>query len=184
MDIVKMFNKEFQEFAKFPDLDIWPAHLEKEIEEVLSWIYPGINDGVYRCGLCKSQEAYNKAIVNLYGALDRAEEHLSKQRWLCGNQFTIADLRLFMTLYRFDEVYVVYFKCNKKRIDEYPNLYNYCKDIYTIDAVRETMSMDHIKKHYFSSHPWLNTHGIIPVGTGRGFDGPHDRTRFDDATVN
>jgi len=177
-DIVQFFNSAFDEFAKYPDVDLYPEELRPQIEELNSWIYPCINDGVYRCGFSQTQDAYEKAFDELFNALDRAEELLSKQRFLTGARFTMADLRLFMTLIRFDPVYVVYFKTNKKRIDEYHNLFNYMKEIYQMPAVKPTVNLQHIKIHYLSSHPKLNYYGIIPKGKEVDLDAPHDRHRF------
>lgn len=113
-------------------------------------MYPNINDGVYKSGFAKSQSAYDEAVTNLFDALDRAEEILSRSRYLVGNTLTEADIRLFMTLVRFDEVYVVYFKCNVKRIADYPNLRNYCRDIYQLPGMADCISIEHIKTHYYT----------------------------------
>ena len=113
-------------------------------------MYPGINDGVYRCGFAKTQAAYDEAIVALYAALDRAENVLSTSRYLVGSTLTEADIRLFMTLVRFDEVYVVYFKCNVRRIADYPHLRNYLRDIFQLPGMRECVNMEHIKTHYYT----------------------------------
>ena len=151
-EIVRMFTVEFDEWATGTNakLDLYPVELRDQINAVNDWIYPGINDGVYKCGFAKSQAAYDEAIVNLYESLDRVEEVLSKSRYLVGNTFTEADLRLFMTLVRFDEVYVVYFKCNVKRIADYPHMRNYLRDVYQLPGMKESISMEHIKTHYFT----------------------------------
>lgn len=177
-DIVRMLNTEFNEFAKMPGIDLYPEELREQIDGINAWTYPSINNGVYRCGFATSQEAYEQAFDELFEALDRCEEILSGSRFLCGNRFTEADLRLFMTLIRFDEVYVVYFKTNKKMMREYPNLFNYIKDIYQIPGVAKTVSMDHIKRHYFTSHPVLNAYGIIPKGYPMDYRSDHDRERL------
>jgi len=163
-EIIQMFNSSFNKLAKYPELDLYPEHLRSEIDEINSFIYDNFNNGVYKCGFATAQEAYEKAIVGVYNALDKAEEILSKSRYLVGNQFTVADIRFFVTLVRFDEVYVVYFKTNKKRISDYPNLLNYTRDIYQKAGLTETVNMYHIKTHYFTSHPTLNHYAIVPVG--------------------
>lgn len=164
MDIQKMLNGEFNEFAKHPDLDLCPSELEAEVEKLNTWIYPNINNGVYRCGFARSQQAYDEAVVQLSEALHRADDLLSTRRYTAGDRLTVLDIRLFMTLVRFDEVYVVYFKTNSKPIKDFPNLRNYCRDIYQVPGLAECISMTHIKVHYFSSHPLLNAFGIIPRG--------------------
>lgn len=151
-EIVRMLTKEFDEWAtgSLATLDLYPSHLRSEIDAVNDWIYPGINDGVYRCGFAKTQAAYDEAIASLCTSLNRLEELLGRSRFVVGNTFTEADLRLFMTLVRFDEVYVVYFKCNVKRIVDYPNIRNYCRDVYQIPGIASSINMDHIKIHYFA----------------------------------
>jgi putative glutathione S-transferase len=181
-DIVRMLTVEFDEWANGPyaSLDLYPEDLRAEIDEANSWIYPGINDGVYRCGFATTQQAYDVAIDNLVAALDRLEELLGSRRYVCGSKFTEADLRLFQTLVRFDEVYVVYFKCNVRCIREYPNIFDYCKDVYQMHGVAESIKMLDIKTHYFSSHPKLNHYAIIPKGpdTLAELVKPHNRDRF------
>ncbi|KAL5731405.1 glutathionyl-hydroquinone reductase [Ranunculus cassubicifolius] len=177
-EIMRMLNTEFVDIAENASLDLYPAHLQAQIDEVNQFVYDGINNGVYKCGFAQKQGAYDDAIVKLYEALDRAEDILSKQRYLCGNSLTEADIRLFVTLIRFDEVYVVHFKCNKKLIREYPNLFNHTKDIYQIPGVSDTVNMYHIKKHYYASHPHINPYGVIPIGSNIDYSSPHDRDRF------
>jgi len=166
-EIIRMFNTAFNEggMAKNPDLDIYPERLRDSIDAVNEWIYPGINNGVYRCGFAKSQGAYETAFAELFGALDRCESILATNRYIAGDQLTEADIRLFMTLVRFDEVYVVYFKTNGKAIREYPNIMNYCRELYQIPEIQKSINMEHIKTHYFTSHPTLNNYAIIPVGS-------------------
>jgi len=179
-EIILMLNSQFNEFARNPELNLYPEHLQQLIEETNNWIYPHINNGVYRCGFAKTQLAYDEAVNDLYEYLDRAEEILSRQRYICGSELTIADIRFFVTLIRFDEVYVVYFKCNVKKISEYPNIYNYLKELYQIEDIKKTINMYHIKTHYFSSHPNLNFYSIIPKGPNvlTDLETPHDRHRF------
>jgi putative glutathione S-transferase len=179
-DIVLMLNCAFNEIAENPSLDLYPESLKKEIDAVNEWIYSGINNGVYRCGFAKSQEAYEDAVKALFDSLDRVEEILGTQRFIVGNQLTIADVRLFMTLIRFDEVYVVYFKCDKKCIRDYPNIFGYCQDLFSNDFIRSSINMRHIKAHYYTSHPLLNSYSIIPTGP-RFIDSllnqPHNRDK-------
>ncbi|CAI9299136.1 unnamed protein product [Lactuca saligna] len=177
-EIIRMFNTEFNEIAENPSLDLYPSHLQSQINELNGWIYSGINNGVYKCGFAKKQGPYEEAAKQLYEALDKCEEILGKQRYLCGNSVTEADIRLFVTLIRFDEVYAVHFKCNKKLLREYPNLFNYTKDLFQIQGMSSTVNMEHIKKHYYGSHPSINPFGIIPLGPDIDYLLPHDRNRF------
>lgn len=177
-EIIRMFNTEFNDIAENAALDLYPPHLQSQINEVNDWVYDGINNGVYRCGFAKKQEPYDEATAKLYEALDKCEAILSQQRYLCGNTLTEADIRLFVTLIRFDEVYAVHFKCNKKLLREYPNIFNYTKEIFQISGVSSTVNMEHIKKHYYGSHPSINPFGIIPRGPNIDYSAPHDRDRF------
>lgn len=177
-EIIRILNVEFNDLAENRDLDLYPEHLRTQIDEVNGWVYDKINDGVYRCGFAKKQEPYDEAVEKLYEALDKCEEILGKQRYICGGSLTEADIRLFVTIIRFDEVYAVYFKCNKKLLREYPNLFNYMKDIYQIPGMSTTVNMDHIKKHYYGSHPSLNPYGIVPRGPNIDYTTPHDREKF------
>jgi len=163
--IVEFLNRAFNKLPGVnASLDLSPPHLKEKQEEVNSWIYHDINNGVYKCGFAKSQEAYQEAFFALYDSLDKLEDHLSKNRYLCGNKLSMADIRLFVTLIRFDEVYVVYFKCNGKLIREYPNILGYTREIYQIPGVKESVSFTHIKNHYYTSHPTHNLYGVIPIG--------------------
>lgn len=177
-DIVRFLNTEFNSLAKNPGFDIYPEALRGPIDAANEWIYPSVNNGVYRCGFATKQEPYEEAFKELFASLDRCEDILSKQRYIAGNQFSEADLRLFVTLIRFDEVYVVHFKCNKRFIREYPNLFNYTKDVYQFPGMAPTVNMYHIKKHYYGSHPSINPFGIIPLGLPIDYSSPHDRDRF------
>lgn len=177
-EIIRMLNTEFNEVAENVDLNLYPSHLKSRIDEANEWVYDRISIGVYKCGFAKKQEPYDEAVIQLYEALDRCEEILNKQRFICGNHLTEADIRLFVTLIRFDEVYVVHFKCNKKLIREYPNLFNYSKDIYQFPGISSTVNMEHIKKSYYGSHPTLDPYGVIPVGSNTDYSAPHDRERF------
>ncbi|KAI3956753.1 hypothetical protein MKW92_027019 [Papaver armeniacum] len=177
-EIIRMFNAEFNEIAENAALDLYPVHLQPQIDKVNEWVYDDINNGVYKCGFAKKQEPYEEAANKLYQALDKCEDILSKNRYICGESLTEADIRLFVTLIRFDEVYAVHFKCNKKLLREYPNLFNYTKDIFQIPGMSSTVNMKHIKKHYYGSHPSINPFGIIPLGPDTDYSSPHDREKF------
>ena len=174
-DIIQMLNNQFNEFAKNPTLDLSPDGLQDKMKEVDSWIYPTINNGVYRCGFAISQQAYDMAVSELTESFDRLEDILSTQRYICGDQMTLSDIRLFSTLLRFDEVYVVYFKTNTRFVLHTPALLNYCREMY--QQVAPTVNMDQIKDHYFTSHPHLNKFSIIPKGPDfvKMLEQPHDR---------
>lgn len=175
VEIIRMFNSSFNDFARNPKLDLYPKELASKIDEVNEWIYHSINNGVYKCGFATSQSAYEEAFKGLFQGLDRCEDILSKQRYIAGDVFTEADIRLFVTLIRFDEVYVVYFKTNKKLIHEYPHLSNYVKEIYQMPKVKATVNMKHIKTHYYCSHPRLNYYAIVPVGGDPWQEESHNR---------
>ncbi|CAG9461349.1 unnamed protein product [Pedinophyceae sp. YPF-701] len=180
-EIIVMLNSAFDAsgIAKHAALDLNPEALRPAMAAVDDWIYNSINNGVYRCGFATTQEAYERAVNELFGALDRCEELLSKQRYLTGDTLTLSDVRLFMTLIRFDPVYVVHFKCNKKFIHQFPNLFNYTKELYQIPGIRKSVNLDHIKKHYFGSHATINPLHIVPVGPDmKMYDEQHDRARL------
>jgi putative glutathione S-transferase len=181
-EIIRMFNKEFKGLAtKNKDYDLYPDELVEDIEKANSWVYPQINNGVYRAGFAQKQEPYDSAVNEVFSGLDKAEEVLSKQRYIGGKVFTEADVRLFVTLIRFDEVYVQHFKCLKKRIADYPNLSNYVLDIYQMEGVASSVNMLHIRHHYYRSHPTINKFAIVPIAVGEDLNRPHDRARFDKA---
>lgn len=163
-EILRMFNKEFNDFAKNPGLDLYPKELRSKIDAVNSWVYPALNNGVYRCGLAATQAAYETAIDTLTDAFDRVDSILQENDFLVGNTFTEADLRLFVTLLRFDEVYSIYFKTNTRSVAHTPAILNYCRRIYAMPEVAETCNFEQIKTHYFCSHPSLNRLSIIPRG--------------------
>jgi len=176
-DIIRMFNSAFDEVGATAG-DYYPAPLRDEIDEVNSWVYDQVNNGVYKAGFATSQEAYDEAVTTLFDALDRLEQRLSRQRYLVGEQVTEADWRLFTTLVRFDPVYVTHFKCDRRRISDYPNLMNYVRDLYQTPGVAGTVNLAHIRNHYFRSHPTINKYGILPIGPEVTLDQPHDRGRF------
>eukprot|EP00049_Salpingoeca_infusionum_P007903 m.127732 g.127732 ORF g.127732 m.127732 type:complete len:405 (+) comp13855_c0_seq2:448-1662(+) len=164
-ELIRIFNTAFNHLPGVnADLDLYPPALQADIDAINDIVYPAVNNGVYRCGFARTQEAYEVAFDLLFQTLDDLEVRLSKSRYLVGNMLTEADIRLFMTLVRFDEVYVVYFKTNKKAIREYPNLWGYCQELYQMPAIRGSINMPHIKTHYFSSHPALNAYAIVPKG--------------------
>lgn len=177
-EILRMLNGEFQDFAAHPEVDLYPEPLRARIDALNDWIYPQINNGVYRCGFARTQQAYSQAFRELFEALDRAEAILAGSRYLAGAKLTEADVRLFTTLVRFDAVYFTHFKCNLRRIVDYPNLWAYTRDIHQVPGVAETLNMEHIKRHYYESHRQINPFGIVPDGPALDFETPHDRARF------
>ena len=163
-EIIRMLNAEFNTLARHPQLDLYPTGLREAIDEANAWIYPSINNGVYRCGFARSQAAYDRAVGELFGALDRVEEVLSNSEYLCGDRLTEADVRLFTTLIRFDSVYHTHFKCNRKLIAQYPAMHRYLARIYNVPGVAATVNLDHIRFHYYHSHRHINPTGIVPAG--------------------
>ncbi len=163
-EIIRLFNSEFNRFAKNPDLDLYPGELAAQIDELNAWIYRDINNGVYRCGFAQTQRAYDRAFTRLFAALDRVETILGTGRYLTGQRLSEADIRLFTTLVRFDAVYYTHFKTNLKRVVDYPSIWRFVCDIYALEGVAETLDMDHIKKHYYQSHTHINPFGIVPAG--------------------
>ena len=172
-----MFNSAFDDVGALPG-NFLPAELLVEIDDLNKLIYPTINNGVYRAGFATTQDAYNEAVVEIFDTLDQLEERLSNNRYLTGNTITEADWRLFTTLVRFDCVYVGHFKCNLRRIVDYPNIWGYLRDIYQVPGIAETVSMDHIKAHYYSSHETINPSLITPKGPIINFNAPHDRQKL------
>ncbi|OYR22111.1 glutathione S-transferase family protein [Brucella thiophenivorans] len=176
-EIIRMLNSAFDKFGN-ASLDFYPQDLRSEIDAMNDFVYPNINNGVYRAGFATTQDAYEEAFEQLFNALDKLEDTLSKQHYLTGSRLTEADWRLFTTLVRFDQVYVGHFKCNLRRIADYPNLWNYTRDLYQVPGVAKTVNMEHIKGHYYRSHKTINPTGIVPVGPEIDFLAPHDRDRF------
>jgi putative glutathione S-transferase len=174
-EIIRQMNSEFQAFARHPEVDLYPEPLRGAIDDVNEWVYHGINNGVYQCGFARSQQAYDRAAVRLFDSLDRAEGILSRSRYLTGSALTEADVRLFTTLLRFDLVYHTHFKCNLRRLVDYPNLWGFTRDVYGLSGVAETVNVEHIKKHYYCSHESINPFHIIPIGPELDFRAPHDR---------
>jgi glutathionyl-hydroquinone reductase len=176
-EIIRMLNSGFEAFTDVR-ADFCPPELKDEMDRVNDFVYENINNGVYRAGFARSQDAYEEAFLSLFAALDEIEERLSRQRYLVGRGLTEADWRLFTTLVRFDAVYYSHFKCNLRRIIDYPNISNYLRELYQIPGIADTVNMDHIKRHYYGSHRHLNPSGIVPLGPALDFSAPHDRTRF------
>ena len=179
-DIIRMLNQEFNAFARHPNVNLAPSHLENAMKQVDDWIYPTINNGVYRCGFATSQQAYDQAITELTESFDRIETILTHQRYIAGNTLTLSDIRLFVTLLRFDEVYVVYFKTNTRRVSDSPAMLHYCRELYQLPGIQETINMEQIKAHYYCSHPILNAYSIIPRGNDfiKLLEEPHNRNDF------
>lgn len=162
-EIIRMFNAEFGDLADMSH-DYYPEDLRAEIDAVNERVYRDVNNGVYRCGFATSQEAYAEAFAQLFAALDDLEVRLSRQPYLVGERVTEADWRLFTTLVRFDAVYVGHFKCNRNRIADLPNLQRYLVELYNVPGVADTVSFEHIKRHYYQSHKTINPTGVVPVG--------------------
>ncbi|TBR57905.1 glutathione-dependent reductase [Westiellopsis prolifica IICB1] len=173
-EIMRMFDVEFASLT-MQKIDLYPHDLQQQIDQTIDAIYLPINAGVYRAGFATSQTAYQDAVTELFENLDRWEVILSKQRYLCGKQLTEADICMFTTLYRFDSVYYGHFKCNLRRILDYPNLWNYLKDLYQRPEFKATCNLDHIKRGYYMSMIDINPNRIVPKGPIINFDEPHDR---------
>jgi len=176
-EIIRMLNSEFNEFTSIKT-DFYPRALRQKIEDINQPIYNNINNGVYRCGFATTQKSYEKAFDRLFKELEHVEKVLSTQRYLVGHEITEADWRLFTTLIRFDAVYVGHFKCNLKRINDYPNLSNYLRELYQVEGVADTIKMDYIKRHYYFSHTRVNPTQIVPKGPELNFNIAHDRNKF------
>ena len=173
-EIIRMFNSAFNDLTGNND-DYYPDALRSEIDEVNARIYDEVNNGVYKSGFATTQDAYDKAVGPLFDALDWLEERLSGQRYLVGDRLTEADWRLFTTLVRFDSVYHLHFKCNRRRITDYPALWAYTRELYQHPGVAETVNLDHIVRHYHYSHDTINPNRIIPINPVLDFMAPHGR---------
>ena len=176
-EIIRMLNGAFGRFTNVRT-DYYPPPLRAEIDRLNALVYENVNNGVYRTGFATTQDAYEEAFRAVFAALDEIEAQLARQRFLAGGELTEADWRLFPTLVRFDAVYYSHFKCNLRRIVDYPNLSNYLRDLYQQPGVAATVNMDHIKRHYYGSQRHVNPSGIVPVGPALDFMAPHDRGRF------
>ena len=176
-EIIRMFNSAFDKFGD-ATLDFYPADLRGEIDRVNPVVYDTVNNGVYKCGFATSQQAYEEAFDALFKTLDELEARLARHRYLAGTRVSEADWRLFTTLVRFDAVYYGHFKCNQRRIVDYPNLWNYTRDLYQVPGVAETVNLFHIKHHYYGSHVTINPTRIVPKGPAIDFATPHNRAQL------
>jgi glutathionyl-hydroquinone reductase len=176
-DILRMFETEFDAFATLPG-DYFPAAHREEIDRLNVWIFETVNDGVYRAGFATRQAAYERAAYRVFESLDELERRLTKTRYLCGRTQVETDWRLFVTLIRFDAVYYGHFKCNLRRIYDYPALFGYLCDLYQTPRVAPTVNFDHIKRHYYFTHDDINPTRIVPIGPLQDFTRPHGRERL------
>ena len=174
-DIMRMFETEFDALAKHPEVDLYPREHAEEIERLNARLYDTLNNGVYKAGFATSQHAYEHAARAVFATLDELEARLSKQRYLVADRPVESDWRAFVTLVRFDAVYVGHFKCNLRRIVDYPNLWGYLRDLYQTDGVAATVRLDHIKRHYYYTHDDINPTRIVPIGPELDFTEPHNR---------
>jgi glutathionyl-hydroquinone reductase len=175
-EIMRILNSAFNSMACHPEIDLYPRALREEIDSVNNLIYNTVNNGVYRAGFAITQEQYEEAVIGLFRSLDVLERQLTGNRYLCGDRLTEADWRLFVTLIRFDLIYYSHFKCNVRRIVDYPNLWGYLRELYQFPGIANTINFEHIKIHYYRSHPTLNPTGIVPVGPDSSLlDTPHER---------
>jgi glutathionyl-hydroquinone reductase len=177
-NIMRMFEKEFDAFARNPELDLYPRELRAEIDQLNGRIYETFNNGVYRAGFATTQAAYERAAYGVFETLDAMEERLANRRYLFGPKPLESDWRFFVTLVRFDPVYYGHFKCNLRRIVDYKNLYGYLRDLYQIDGIAETVNFDHIKRHYYVTHDDINPTRIVPIGPLQDLNSPHGRERL------
>jgi putative glutathione S-transferase len=173
-EIIRMMNSAFDHAGAAPG-DFYPKELREQIDAVNARIYATVNNGVYRAGFATTQDAYEEAVQPLFETLDWLEKQLANSRYLCGKRLTEADWRLFTTLVRFDAVYVGHFKCNLRRLVDYPNLWDYTRELYRRPGIAATVDFAHIKRHYYQSHPSINPTRIVPVGPQVDFLSPHDR---------
>ncbi len=176
-EIIRIFNHAFDDLTG-NRLDLYPEPLQAEIDALNERIYPAINNGVYRAGFATSQQAYEQAFDEVFAELDCLEKHLGERRYLAGEYLTEADWRLFTTLIRFDAVYHGHFKCNLRRLADYPNLSNWLRELNQWPGVAETVNFEHIQKHYYMSHKTINPNGIVPKGPLQNFSVAHDRERL------
>jgi len=176
-DVMRMFNHVFHEFTESP-IDLYPEVLRPEIDELNAFLYEHVNNGVYRAGFATTQMAYEQAARELFDALDQMERRLSAQRYLFGQRIVETDWRFFVTLIRFDVVYHGHFKCNLRRIVDYPNLFGYLKDLYQQEGIADTVNFDHIKRHYYITHDDLNPTRIVPLGPDQDLLAPHGREKL------
>jgi len=176
-DLLRMFNDAFAGIAASPH-DYYPEALREEIDALNERIYRDLNNGVYRAGFATSQRAYERGARAVFRMLDEMEERLGNRRYLHGGNLTETDIRLFTTLIRFDAVYHGHFKCNVRRIVDYPNLWGYLRDLYQHEKIRPTVNFDHIKRHYYITHDEINPTRIVPIGPALDLEAPHGRERL------
>jgi putative glutathione S-transferase len=176
-DIMRMFETEFGALAR-RRIDLYPEHLRAGIDELNERVFEALNDGVYRAGFATTQAAYEDAAYRAFALLDELESRLARERFLFGSEPVETDWRLFVTLIRFDVVYHGHFKCNLRRIADYPNLFGYLRDLYQIHGVAETVNIDHIKRHYYCTHDEINPTRIVPIGPAQDLMVPHGRERL------
>jgi putative glutathione S-transferase len=176
-DLMRMLNSAFNPFTS-SSLDLYPEDLREEIDRLNAFVYECVNDGVYQAGFATSQGAYERAVGRLFDALDGLEARLSTRRYLFGPRIVESDWRLFVTLIRFDVVYHGHFKCNIRRVLDYPNLFGYLKDLYQHDQIADTVNFDHIKRHYYVTHDDINPTRIVPVGPIQDLTSPHQRAHL------
>jgi putative glutathione S-transferase len=174
-DVIEMLDESFQAFARHPERVYAPLELRDDTAELNERVYETLNNGVYRAGFATSQEAYEEAVFPLFDTLDMLDDRLADRRYLMGDAQTLADWRLFTTLVRFDTVYYSHFKCNLRRIADYPSLHPYLRDLYQEPGIAETVDFDHIKRHYYGTHKSINPTGIIPAGPVLDLAAPHGR---------
>jgi glutathionyl-hydroquinone reductase len=177
-NLMRMFGKEFDAFARNPELDLYPRELRAEIDQLNGRLYETFNNGVYRAGFATTQAAYERAAYGVFETLDAMEERLATRRYLFGPKPLESDWRFFVTLVRFDPVYYGHFKCNLRRIADYKNLYGYLRDLYQIDGIAETVNFDQIKRHYYVTHDDINPTRIVPIGPLQHLNSPHGRERL------
>jgi putative glutathione S-transferase len=176
--IMRMFETEFEDVARFDDLDFYPIAHHAEIDALNDEIYETVNNGVYRAGFATDQGAYEAAARGVFATLDNLERRLADRRYLFGRLPVETDWRLFVTLIRFDAVYVGHFKCNLRRIVDYPNLWGYVRDLYQFRDIASTVNFDHIKRHYYMTHDDINPTAIVPIGPELDLRSPHHRERL------
>ncbi|MFN2449001.1 MAG: glutathione S-transferase family protein [Candidatus Baltobacteraceae bacterium] len=176
--IMRMFETQFDALAKHPERDLYPAAHADEIERLNAWLYETFNNGVYKAGFATSQRSYEHAACDVFATLDALEERLAQRRYLIAEQQTETDWRAFVTLIRFDAVYVGHFKCNLRRIVDYPNLWGYLRDLYQTPGIAQTVNFDHIKRHYYSTHDDINPTRIVPIGPLLDLTAPHGRDKL------
>jgi putative glutathione S-transferase len=176
-EIMRMLDTTLNRFST-RDVDLYPEGYQSEVDRIIDEIYDPINNGVYRAGFAETQESYEQAVGELFDALDHWNDVLSEQRYLAGDVLTEADIAMFTTLIRFDDVYHTHFKCNRRKVSEYPSLWNYLKELYQLPGVTDTVNIDHIREHYYTTQTAINPKRIVAVGPDHDFDAPHDRERL------